>query len=233
MNYGLQSCIRGRFLLRGLGRGSRLGRLNVLRPREQQLEITVEVVETVGRDLRTSLCFSKDERSLNHGLHVERETLWSPIGWNAMQGDGRSNVRLQSRRVRSQVLVASAADRRVGYVDFLNHGAKETSELGEFAGKDGFAEVDVAQKAIDRIGQASIGSGSKNALCKDGEMFSGRKGEILLAFEVMEEAAFAETSRCADVVNRRGFVTFRANNVNRRVEELLSGKCEFFMADGQ
>ena len=45
--------------------------------------------------------------------------------------------------------------------------------------------------------------------------------EIVLAFEVMEEAALGDARRVANVVNRRGGVALGADRIERGVEELL------------
>jgi len=121
-----------------------------------------------------------------------------------MLGHRGGNVSLQGCGVSGDVFVAGSADRRVGFVGLLHHGSEETGELGELAHEDGFAEVDVAEKPANGIGQDSIGGGNENALSESGEMLRGGEGEIFLAFEVMKEAAFGEVCGGANVVDCGG-----------------------------
>jgi len=84
---------------------------------------------------------------------------------------------------------AGAADRGVRVIDFLNHGADQAGELGHLALEDRFAEIDVAEHAVERIGVIVVGRAGKQAAGEVRPVVRGRDGEGFLAGEVVEEGA--------------------------------------------
>ena len=83
--------------------------------------------------------------------------------------------------------VTRAADRGRRLVNLLHHGADEAGKFGDFSGQDRFAEIDVAEHALQRIGMPVVGRGREKRAGRLRPIFGGRDRERFLAVEVMEE----------------------------------------------
>ncbi len=108
-------------------------------------------------------------------------------------------------------------------VDFLNHGADQAGELRQFALQDRFAEIHVGQKAVQGVGQRLIGRRFEHGTGPSSPILRHRERQVFFGVEMMEEAAFGELSRLADVFNAGGGVALVADDVESRVEELGLG----------
>ena len=81
-------------------------------------------------------------------LDVEREAARRPLGRAPARGERGGDVGLERRGVADDLALAGLADRRVGGVGLLHHGAEQAGVFGELALEDLAAEVDVAEQAL-------------------------------------------------------------------------------------
>jgi len=145
------------------------------------------------------LRLGEDERSLDDGLSVKGEAFRGPAGVKAACGDGSGNVGLHLAGMGADVAIAGLADSGMSLVSLLDHGAQQAGELGKLAEENCLAKVDVAEQAVDRVGQAAIGSLGKRALGHGRKMLGGGQGQVFLALEVVKETALGEAGGFADV----------------------------------
>ena len=111
----------------------------------------------------------------------------------------------------------------MGLIRLLRHGAEEAGELRQFALKDRLAEIDVSQHPVARVGEARIGGGVEEGVGFRCEMGGGRNGACLLASEMVEERPTWEAGFGADVLNPRSRIAPGADDMDRGVEQPLSG----------
>ena len=116
-------------------------------------------------------------------------------------------------------VVAGGPDGRVGVVGLLDEGAEEAGVVGEFAGEDSYAEVEVTEEAVERILGLVIRGGGEEAFGHGAPVGDGGEGEVVFGFEVVEEAALGDSGFAADVVNGSGGVAFGANDMEGSVEQ--------------
>jgi len=103
-------------------------------------------------------------------------------------------------------------------VDFLNHGPDETCEVRQVALQNCFAEVHIRKQPLERIGQLAVGRGGEEGAGHVSPIRSRRESQVLLAFEVMEEAALGQPRRFANILNACGCIALGADDVQGRVE---------------
>ena len=136
---------------------------------------------------------------------------------------GRGDVGLQRQGVADDLALAGGADRRVGGVGLLHHGAEEAGVFGQLALEDLAAEVDVAEQALERVGERLVGGGGEEAGGHLAEMGGGGDAELLLGAEVVEEGALGDAGRLAELVDRGGGEALAADHVHGGVEQLGAG----------
>ena len=156
---------------------------------------------------------------MQHRLRIEREALRAPLRLGRIKRFGRGDVLRDIGSVRADIGVTGAADRGVGVVSFLHHGAEEAGELWEGSGEDSFAEIDIAQQAIQGIRELVIRRVAEKSLGHLRKMRRRGDREIFLALEVMKERTLCQTGRLADVVHRARRVALRADHLHRRIEQ--------------
>ena len=104
----------------------------------------------------------------------------------------RGDVGLQRQGVAGDLALAGRADRRVGGVGLLHHGAEQAGVFGQLALEDLAAEVDVAEQALERIRGGLVGGGGEDAGGHLAEVGGGGDAELLLGAEVVEEGALGD-----------------------------------------
>ena len=187
---------------------------------EKKLDVAMEMVNARGGDGWATFGFGQDERPLKDGLGVECEAFGGPVGVDAVELDGLGDVGFEPGGVLADAFVAGVAEGRMGVVDLLHHGSDEAGELRQVATEKCFAEVDVAEEAVEWVGDEVVGGGGEEASGDEAPVLGGLEGEVFFAFEVMEEAAFGEFGGFADVFDTCGGVAFGADDLEGCVEEL-------------
>src|ERR1700730_10330674 len=104
-------------------------------------------------------------------------------------------------------------------VGLLTHGAEEAGELREGSRQDAGAKIDVAEQAVQRIGELAIRRCAKEPPGHLGKMLGRRDREVFLAFEVVEERALGQAGCGTDVVHGGPRIALRADHLHCRVEE--------------
>ncbi len=168
------------------------------------------------------LGFGQNECPLQDALRVQRETRSGPRWMNLVLLNGCSDVGLECRRVIADALVAGFPNRRRRLVGLLQHGAHQAREFGQFAVQQRFAEIDVSEDPLQRIGGFVIGSGGKEAAGLLVPARSGRQSQIFFAAEVMEKAAFGEPSRGTNVIDAGRGVPTGADQMDSGVQQLAA-----------
>ena len=182
-----------------------------------------EMIDAGSGDGWAAFGFGENERALKDGLGVECEAFGGPVGVDAVQLDGLGDVGYESGRVLADAFVAGIAEGRMGVVDLLHHGSDEAGELGQLAAEECLAEVDVAEEAIEWVGEEAVRGGGEEASCDEAPVVGCLEGEVFFAFEVMEEAAFGEFGGFTDVFDACCGVAFGADDLEGGVEELCFG----------
>jgi len=156
---------------------------------------------------------------LQHRLCIEREALRAPFRRGRVERFGRGDVLCDIGSVRADIGVTGAADRGVGVVGLLHHGAEEAREFGDWPREDRRAEIDITEQAIQRIGELAIRRVAEKPLGHLRKMRHRGDREVFLALEVMKERTLRKMGRAADVVDRARRVALRADHLHRRVEQ--------------
>ena len=175
--------------------------------------------ETVARDLGAALRLCEHKGALQNRLGIERQTLRAPLRSGRIERSRRSDVPSNLGSVRADIGVTCAADRGVGVVGLLHHGAEEAGELGDGSDQYRRAEIDVAEQAIQGIRQLAIGRVTEKPLGHLRKMRGRGDRKVFLALEVMKERTLREAGRAADIVHRARRVALRADHMHRRVEQ--------------
>jgi len=101
-----------------------------MRPIEQQFQILPQMVDACYRGLAIVFGFRENERPLDCGLRVERETLCGPVRMQAMLVYGLLDVGNERSGVLTDTAIASLAYGRVRVVDLLHHRAARQVKSG-------------------------------------------------------------------------------------------------------
>src|SRR5882724_2572599 len=185
---------------------------------EEKLEVAPQVREAFAGDLRPVLGLRENERALDHRLRVKREAFGGPFRARRVAPLRLDDVGDEARSVLGDMALAGLADRGMGLVGLLHHRPQETGELGQLALEDRPAEIDVAEEALHRIGQLAVRRAGEDAVSPRGEVPGRGDRELLLAVEMVEEAALGEPGELAHIVDRRCPVTLGADHPQRGVE---------------
>src|ERR1700674_428192 len=181
------------------------------------------MVDAVGPDLGLPMSLGEDESALDDRLHVEGEALCGPVGLDPMLAHGSSDDPCKRGDVLGDALLARVAQLRVGRVRFLNDRPGETGKIRELPGQQGLAECQIGEQLIERIRLAVVCCAGKDAVRVLAPVRRSCKCEVVLAVEVMKEAALRHAGRRADIVDARRIVALRANDSQRGVEKLRLG----------
>ena len=179
------------------------------------------MIEAVGGDLGAVLRLGENERALEDSLGIERRAFGRPRGVGGVARLGLGDIGAEPLGVLADVAVAGGANGGMGVVGLLHHRAEEAGELRQLALKDRFAEVDIAEDAVARVGQAAIGLSLEQRVGVRREPPRRGDGAGLLACEMVEERALGEPRLGANVLDPRGRIALGTDHMDRRVEELF------------
>ena len=118
--------------------------------------------ETRGSNLRALFRFCQNERALEHGLREEGELFRLPGGVGGISLLGFGDVANERCCVRSDVALACDANRGMGVVDLLDHGAQEARVIRQIAHENGTAKVDVPEETVLRVDVVRLGQALDN-----------------------------------------------------------------------
>src|ERR1700730_14982483 len=158
---------------------------------EQLLEITAKMGHAVARDLGAVLRLGEYKGALQHRLRIECQALSTPSRRWCVERLRGFDILGDLCRVHADISLTRATNRGVRIVGLLHHGAEEAGEVGDRPGDERTPEIDVAEQAIQWIGELAIGCRAKKLLGQLREARGRRDGQIFLALEVMEERALA------------------------------------------
>src|SRR5580693_4119228 len=83
---------------------------------EKQLQISAQMIEAAGGNIRVVLGLREDESALYDGLGVEREALGAPLRIDTVLAQRVGNVRFKHGGVLADMLVAGFSDDRMRLV---------------------------------------------------------------------------------------------------------------------
>ena len=99
----------------------------------------------------------------------------------------------------------------MGPVGLLNDRADKAGEVGQVAGQDGLAKLDVSDHAAERVRGLMIRRRGEEGRRRRIPMRDRRQRQIFLALEVMEEASLGQSGLGADVLDPgRAYSLWRA-----------------------
>src|SRR5215469_3255587 len=161
----------------------------------------MQVADTVGRDLRSALCFGENERTLEHGLGMKRQAGSAPIGPYAVDLNRLSDGALKLRGMAADGGVARSPYGGMAVVGFLHHGANKAGELPHLTLQKSFPKIEIAEDPIQRINMSVVGRRREQCICHLGPVVSCCDAKIVLALEVMEEGTLGDTCRGAEIID--------------------------------
>ena len=180
----------------------------------------MQVVDALGRHRSTVCGLRQDERALHSGLRVERQALSGPLRMHAALSHGFFYVWYKDVRVRGDAAVAGLAQGRMRFVDLLHHRSRQAGEVRQITLQQCFAESYVGQQTVERLYIVAICRGSEKSFGALSPVVGGFQRQRFLTLEVMEETALGEPGSFADVLDSCGGITFGADDVQGRIEEL-------------
>ena len=124
---------------------------------EEQFDVAAQMIDQLDGELGSTCSFRKNESALQHNLSVQSQAASGPSRLDVPCFDRGGYIRLDPLGMTADRAGASIADRRMAVIGFLYHRAHEAGELTHRAGQNCFAEVDVAEHAVERIGMGVIG----------------------------------------------------------------------------
>src|SRR5665213_847311 len=95
---------------------------------EQQLNITMQMIDARGRDSRAALGLRQNEGPLQNRLCMQRQAPGGPGGANPIALHRSRDVRFNLGGVPADARLARPADVGVSVIDLLHHGSDKTSE---------------------------------------------------------------------------------------------------------
>jgi hypothetical protein len=149
---------------------------------EELGEIAAHVVDRFARNLRTLGGLGEDERALEDGLDEIADALGGPGRVGRIEVFGGLGVAGESFDMGGEGVFAGGAKVRVGGVGLLDEGAEQAGVVGQLAGEDGGAEVEVAEQAIDRVLGLVVGSGGEEASGALLPVLDGGEGKRIFGF---------------------------------------------------
>ena len=178
--------------------------------------------ETFAHDLGALLCLGEDECALQNRLNEIADAFRAPRRIGRITLFGGLKVARQHFDMFRHAAIARRPDVRMRGIDFLDQRAHQAGVLGDLALQHRCAELDIAEQALTGIGAGGVRRGLKNRRGHRLEMLRGRDAKLLLASEVVEEAALRHARGGANIVHRRRRIAFGADNVARGVQQLGS-----------
>src|ERR1035441_7306791 len=115
--------------------------------------------------------------------------------------------------MRREGLVARGANDGMSVVGFLDEGAEQAGVVRQLAGEDRGAEVDVPEETIQWVLRLMVGRRCKETLGHRSPVGNGGERQVVLALEMMEEAAFGHSGFMTDVVDRGEGIPFRSEDM--------------------
>jgi len=182
-------------------------------------QIVPQVAKARGGDLGILLCFRENERALQHALHEISDALRIPSRLWFITLFGGHEVTSEFGNVLRKHSIAYRAQIRMRGVDLLNGRADQTGVKRNLTTHYRNPEIDIAEHAITRIAFDLVRCGGEKCRCHSAKLLDRGNAELFFAVEVMEEAAFRDTSSRADVVNGAGRVALRPNDVSGCFEQ--------------
>ena len=187
---------------------------------KEKFEIAPQVIETCSGDFGAVLGLGENEGSLDDRLDVKCQAAGAPVSGDTTLANGLSNVRLERCGMSADALLTCLTDGRVGAIDLLHHGSDEAGKVGQFSLKDGLAEIDVGEQAVEWVDERAVGRGGEEASGDGVPMLSGRECEFFFTAEVMKEAAFGEASSLAEIFDTSRGIAFGTDDVEGCVQDL-------------
>src|SRR5262249_40500462 len=115
------------------------------------------MIDRLGCDLGSTGGFRKNESALQYSLSVQSQAASGPARLDAVCFDRCGYIRFDLLGMTADRARASIADRRMAVVGFLHHRAHEAGEFRHFPSQNCFAEINVAEHAVERIWISVIG----------------------------------------------------------------------------
>ena len=108
-------------------------------------------------------------------------------------------------------------------IGLLDDRADKAGEVGQVAGQESLAKLDIGNEASERIRSLVVGRRGEQRRGHRLPMRDRRQRQIFLALEVMKEASLRQPRLGADVLDPGRAIAFGAHDPQRRVEELDLG----------
>ena len=115
------------------------------------------MIDALGRDGRAGLGLCQNEGALQNRLGMQRKALSGPGDAEPIPLHCLGDVRFNLGGVPTDARLARRTDVGVGAIGLLHHSSDQTGELGDFAFKDCFSEIEVAEDTIERISVLVVG----------------------------------------------------------------------------
>src|SRR5215472_4983677 len=146
-------------------------------------------------------CFAlgQDERALEDRLRVQSEAFCRALPAKTALPHRLGDVSLYLCRMPADAGFASRSNCRTRLECLLHHRAHKARELGNVACEQPFSELEVAENALQWVRVPVIRRGRKKLSGDIGPMLDGGDAEVLLALKVVEEGAFGDIARRAQV----------------------------------
>jgi len=170
----------------------------------------------------TALGLRQDERTLQHGLRVQRQTLGRAWPAELVKLHRIGNVGFHFGGMTADAGIARVSNVGVGPVCLLNHRASETRELCNVTAQHCLAKIEVAEDAIKRILESVVGSGSEKRIAQLRPMIGGCDRERVLTRKVVKERTLRHAGPGAEFIDGRCRVALLADDRDGRVEKLAA-----------
>src|SRR5262245_6250898 len=115
------------------------------------------MIDRLGCDLGSTRCFRKNESALQDGLSMQSQAARGPSRLDAVCFHGGGYIRFDLLGMSADRARASIADRGMAVIGFLHHRTDEAGELRHCPGQNCFAEIDIAEHAVERLWVGMIG----------------------------------------------------------------------------
>src|SRR5262249_34912523 len=161
--------------------------------------VATQVINAGCGDLRVVLRLGQYERALEDRLRVQSEAFCSPFRAKAALPHRLGDVGLDLCCMPVDAGFASGSNCRARLKRLLHHCAYKARELGNVAREQLLSEIKVSEHALEWVCLTVIGCALKKLACDFGPMLGGRHRQVSLALEVVEEGAFGDIARRAQV----------------------------------
>jgi hypothetical protein len=127
-------------------------------------------------------------------------------------------ISLKRGGVRANTGLARRPNRRACAVHLLHHRTDETCELGDCPFQERFAEIEVAEDPIQRIGAVVVRRRLEKRSRNFGPMFRHSDRKRFFALEVVKERTLGHPRVNAELLNRGRRIAFLADERKGRIQ---------------